>query len=343
MRDGLFMLWMLLYSMGPASAQVSVGIGLPNINVGFNLTAYPALVRVPGYPVYYAPRLSSNYFFYDGRFWGYAAERWYSSAWYNGPWWLVGPDVVPLYVLRIPVRYYRQPPDAFRAWQARSPNSPPHWGEQWGESWSRQRTGWDHWNHQAMPVPAPPPIYQRRYAGESYPSAPAQTALHEKNYRHESRDPLVRRQREDSRGDPAAVPANRPAPAVPQGRRPEPTAAAKPVARQSDPPPPSPHQQPQPLPPPVVPPAQRQSPQARPPSPEVAPRQPAVPGAPPPSAAGEQRGPPGGRVNEAGKGRERGTDDRAAQSGPGRGRPQAGNEQGEPRERDVRQPGRQEK
>jgi len=341
MRDGLFMLWMLLYSMGPASAQVSVGIGLPNINVGFNLTAYPALVRVPGYPAYYAPRLPSNYFFYDGRFWVYASERWYSSAWYNGPWWPVGPEVVPLNVLRIPVRYYRQPPDGFRAWQVRSPNLPPPWGEQWGESWSRQRTGWDHWNHQAMPAPAPLPVYQRQYAGESYPSAPAQTALHEKNYRHEPRDPLVRRQREDSRGTPAV---NRSPPPVSQDRRPGPTPAVQPVARQSEaPPPPIP-----PQPPPVMPPAQRQAPPSiRPPSPEAAPRQPAVADVPPPSAVGDRRGPPGGQGNEAGKGNGRGADDRAGQSGPGRGSPQAGHEQGghdqgEPREREARKPGRPE-
>lgn len=31
--------------------------------------AYPDLVQVPGYPVYYAPRVNENLFFYDGQYW----------------------------------------------------------------------------------------------------------------------------------------------------------------------------------------------------------------------------------------------------------------------------------
>ena len=67
---------------------------------------YPQLVPVRGYPVYYAPQLNSNYFFYDGMYWVYQRDNWYASSWYNGPWGLVAREAVPLYVLRIPVRYY---------------------------------------------------------------------------------------------------------------------------------------------------------------------------------------------------------------------------------------------
>ena len=86
MRVGLVALWMLLFSLTPATAQVSVGIGFPSVSIGINLPAYPQLVRVPGYPVYYAPSLNSNFFFYDGMYWVYQGDNWYASSWYNGPW-----------------------------------------------------------------------------------------------------------------------------------------------------------------------------------------------------------------------------------------------------------------
>jgi hypothetical protein len=102
---------MLFGTCAPAGAQVSIGI---------NLGAYPDLVAVPGYPVYYAPRLDSNFFFYDGLYWVYAQDNWYASSWYDGPWDMVAPESVPLFVLRVPVRYYRQPPGYFGGWSLRS-------------------------------------------------------------------------------------------------------------------------------------------------------------------------------------------------------------------------------
>src|SRR6476661_10613563 len=102
MRNLVFVLWVLLCSITSAAAQVSVGIGLPGVSIGINVPVYPELVRVPGYPVYYAPRMNSNFFFYDGMYWVYTDDNWYASSWYNGPWALVAPEVVPLFVLRIP-------------------------------------------------------------------------------------------------------------------------------------------------------------------------------------------------------------------------------------------------
>jgi len=94
----------------PVSAQVSFAVSTPGLSIGVNVPAYPQLVPVPGYPVYYAPQLNSNYFFYDGLYWVYSNDNWYASSWYNGPWSLVEPDVVPVFLLRVPVRYYRRPP-----------------------------------------------------------------------------------------------------------------------------------------------------------------------------------------------------------------------------------------
>jgi hypothetical protein len=59
----------LLHFAAPAPAQVSFGFGFQTDNISISLSTYPNLVRVPGYPVYYASGLNSNYFFYDGLYW----------------------------------------------------------------------------------------------------------------------------------------------------------------------------------------------------------------------------------------------------------------------------------
>jgi hypothetical protein len=176
----------------PAAAQVSigVGVGLPGVSIGINLPVYPELVPVPGYPVYYAPRLQANFFFYDGLYWAYAQDGWYASRWYNGPWDMVAPNVVPSYLLRIPVRYYRLPPPYFHGWNR---EAPPRWGEHWGHEWEQQRHGWDHWNRASAPPPAPLPTYQRHYPNEHYPSVNQQQPLHQQNYRYQPREEVVRK------------------------------------------------------------------------------------------------------------------------------------------------------
>jgi hypothetical protein len=197
---------MLSWSVTSALAQVSVGIGLPGVSIGINLPLYPELVPVPGYPVYYAPRLDSNYFFYDGMYWVYEADTWYASAWYNGPWGLVAPAVVPLYVLRVPVGYYRHPPEYFRGWRS---NAPPRWGEHWGNEWEQHRRGWDRWNRRSVPARAPLPVYQRRYSGGRYPRGEQQQALHRQNYRYQPRDPVVRRHYQEQAVRAAPTPSHR--------------------------------------------------------------------------------------------------------------------------------------
>ena len=188
-RYGLIALLMSLCAVTTAPAQVSIGIGLPNVSIGINLPAYPELVPVPGYPVYYAPGVDGNYFFYDGMYWVYQNDNWYASSWYNGPWGLVGPDAVPLFILRIPVSYYRLPPVYFRGWQS---NAPPRWGEHWGHNWEQRRSGWDRWDRRSAPALAPLPLYQRQYSGDRYPRAEQQQNLRSKNYRYQPSEPVVR-------------------------------------------------------------------------------------------------------------------------------------------------------
>jgi hypothetical protein len=206
MRYGFIVFLMLLGSATSAMAQVNIGIGLPGVNIGINLPVYPELVQVPDYPVYYAPRLNSNFFFYDGLYWVYQDDEWYASSWYNGPWELVAPQVVPVYVLRIPVRYYRVPPVYFRGWRA---DAPPRWGEHWGPSWERGRSGWDRWSRGSAPAPAPLPDYQRHYPGDRYPRLEQQRELHGQNYRHQSRDAIVRQRFQEQAAPRAPAPSLR--------------------------------------------------------------------------------------------------------------------------------------
>jgi hypothetical protein len=190
MRHSIILLSLLFGSVIPAAAQVSVGVGIgfPNLSIGINVPAYPQLEPVPGYPVYYAPQLPANFFFYDGMYWAYQDDNWYASSWYNGPWALVSPMVVPVYILRVPVRYYRVVPVYFRGWP---PDAPPRWGDHWGNDWQRQRSGWDQWNRSAVPAPAPLPTYQRPYSGSRYPSFEQQRTITSQNYIYRPHDPVV--------------------------------------------------------------------------------------------------------------------------------------------------------
>ena len=176
----------------PAQAQIGYGVSIgiaPGINIGINVPAYPRLVMVPGYPVYYDPRADFNYFFYDGLYWVFQDDDWYSSSWFDGPWHLIDRQYVPLYVLRVPVRYYRQPPIYFRGWFA---DAPPRWGERWGHEWEQRRPGWDHWDRRATPKAAPLPTYQQHYSGDRYPRVEDQQhELRARNYRYQPREAVT--------------------------------------------------------------------------------------------------------------------------------------------------------
>ena len=184
----------------PAMAQVSIGISIPGVNIGINQPAYPELVPVPGYPVYYAPRGNANFFFYDGLYWVYQDDYWYASSWYNGPWDFVPPDDVPLFVLRVPVRYYVNPPVYFHGWYL---EAPPRWDHHWGHRWAQHRHGWDRWDRHAVHAPAPLPVYQRHYSGDRYPRVEHQHVIRREHYRYQSRDAVVR-QHDQERAAPRA-------------------------------------------------------------------------------------------------------------------------------------------
>ncbi len=203
-------------SAGSAEAALSVSVAVPGFSLGINVPAYPELVPVPGYPVYYAPQLGLNYFFYDGLYWDLVGSQWYESSWYDGPWQPVSPDEVPLFLLRVPVRYYHRPPAYFYGWRA---DEPPHWAERWGRNWERRRGGWQHWDRRATPQPAPLPSYQRRFNGPQYPrEVRQQYTIQSQHYHYQPREPLSR-QRTGAQGGARPQPQLREWNHVPQEHR----------------------------------------------------------------------------------------------------------------------------
>src|SRR5665213_2194940 len=210
-----------------AQAQVSVGINAGGVSIGINMPTYPDLVQVPGYPVYYDPQANSNYFFYDGLYWVYDGDTWYDSTWYNGPWQTVDDQDVPLFVLRVPVRYYRRPPDYFRGW---GEDAPPRWGDHWGNGWQSRHEGWDNWDRRSVPAPAPLPVYQRQYTGNRYPRAPQQQrTIQTQNYHYQPHE-AVTRQRFQAQGTPAAQTPAKPTHSQPPQQPRLPQAQTKPAA-----------------------------------------------------------------------------------------------------------------
>ena len=91
----------------PVHAQVRVEIGI-------QLPAPPALVVIPGTPVYYAPSAPANVFFYAHEYWIFTGDGWYVGPTWNGPWAVVEPVYVPPPILQVPVRYYPVPPPDWR-------------------------------------------------------------------------------------------------------------------------------------------------------------------------------------------------------------------------------------
>jgi hypothetical protein len=188
MRNECVLTALLLCASVPAQA-LSFSFGSSDFSIGFNVPSYPELVPIPGYPAYYAPNLDANYFFYDGMYWIFRDDNWYASTWYDGPWGRVDEFDVPLYVLRIPVRYYRRPPSYFSSWTI---DRAPRWGEHYGNAWAQRRLGWDRYARSKVPRRPPLPAYQRGYSGQRYPNAQEQNNLHRRNYTYRPQTQAVR-------------------------------------------------------------------------------------------------------------------------------------------------------
>ncbi len=100
--------------------KIDIGIGVPPIV----LTTPPSLVVVPGTPVYYAPDVSANLFFYKGRYYTVANGVWSMAPAYGGPWAVIQIGQVPAPVGAVPVEYYKIPPGQLKK------HGPPPWAGQ---------------------------------------------------------------------------------------------------------------------------------------------------------------------------------------------------------------------
>ena len=127
----IFMGGALAAIVAPAAAQAQV-----RVNIGVNLPAPPQLVPVPAAPaVEYAPQVAANYFLYDGEYYVFSNGAWYAGRGYNGPWYVVRPDLVPRPLLAVPVQYYRRPPVAWRRWRR---ENAPRWEARYGRRWQER-------------------------------------------------------------------------------------------------------------------------------------------------------------------------------------------------------------
>ena len=109
---------------GPSARAADVHIG---VNIGVPppppvvVEAPPPLVVVPQSPVYYAPSLPYNYFYYGGLYYAFHDDHWFYAASYAGPWTFVTVQRVPRPILAVPVRYYKVKPVHWKE------HGPPPW------------------------------------------------------------------------------------------------------------------------------------------------------------------------------------------------------------------------
>src|ERR687891_140514 len=113
------------------------------IDIGIQLPGPPALVVIPGAPVYYAPRAPANVFFYGDQYWLFHGNGWYAGSTWNGPWVVVEPVYLPAPILRVPVRYYHVRP---RDWREREErwHHDKHKGRKHDERHDRSKRGRGH-------------------------------------------------------------------------------------------------------------------------------------------------------------------------------------------------------
>jgi hypothetical protein len=111
----------LLQAAPTPAGSLSIGVRADSLSLGVNIGASPRLVAVPGTPVYHAPSLPHDYFFYGKKYYLFHDGMWLSAAYYNGPWTVIALERVPRPVLAVPVEYYKRPPGHWKK------HGPPPW------------------------------------------------------------------------------------------------------------------------------------------------------------------------------------------------------------------------
>jgi hypothetical protein len=110
-RVALLVLAAAIAAPAVAGADVDVSV---NVDIGppptYVVPAAPALVVVPGTPVYYAPAVPYTFFVYGGRYYTVHHGHWYHRPKHGGPWVFVAPAAVPGPVLAVPAAYHKSAP-----------------------------------------------------------------------------------------------------------------------------------------------------------------------------------------------------------------------------------------
>src|SRR5256885_5816989 len=88
-----------------ADVHIGINIGVPPPPPPVVVEAPPPLVVVPQTPVYYAPALPYNYFYYGGLYYTPHDDRWVYAASFNRPWAFVTLERLPRPVLALPGRF----------------------------------------------------------------------------------------------------------------------------------------------------------------------------------------------------------------------------------------------
>jgi hypothetical protein len=128
---------LLIALAGPAAAgvNINVGIGIPIPVPVVVAPAPPPVVVVPGTPLYYAPGMNVDVFFYGGWWWTPYQGYWFRGPAYNGPW---------AYVQAPPRVFFSLPPDYRQRVIYQRPIPYGYFQQHWRE-WDRDRRGpsWD--------------------------------------------------------------------------------------------------------------------------------------------------------------------------------------------------------
>ena len=103
---------------GAADVHIGINVGVPP-PPPVVIEAPPPLVVVPRSPVYYAPQLPYNYFYFGGRYYTFHDGAWFSAVSFGGPWGFISIGHVPPPILAVPVRYYNVPPRHWREYRGR--------------------------------------------------------------------------------------------------------------------------------------------------------------------------------------------------------------------------------
>jgi len=114
-----------------ADVHIGINIGVPP-PPPLVMEAPPALVAVPQTPVYYAPSLPYNYFYFGGLYYAFHDDHWFSAVSYGGPWTFVTIEHVPRPILAVPVSYYKV--------------KPAQWKEHGPPPWARHGHGHERWH-----------------------------------------------------------------------------------------------------------------------------------------------------------------------------------------------------